>query len=206
MQKLITLFLILGLLTATLVCLAQADSEPMTLRFWNMWTGADGEVLEEIVARFNEVNPYGITIEMDRDSNMNSKMQVAYASNTAPPLTLINTGSIQDLVYQEAIVPIDDIWEKTTLDKNDFVAAILDECSYDGHLYSLPMQVNTRFLYWNKSLLERAGYDPNTPPKTWEELKEMSTAITALDDSIYGGGCPYDFHAGLILMIKDYGG
>ena len=34
----------------------------------------------------------------------------------------------------------------------------------------------------------------------------MSAAIDALGDSIYGGGCPYDFHAGLILMIKGYGG
>ncbi len=201
-MMLMTLFAGISMTAAS----AEAESKPITIEFWNSWTGADGDVLEEIVNRFNEVNPYGITIEMDRDSDMNTKLQVAYASNTAPALTLINTGSIQDLVYQGAIIPMDDVFDKTTLDRADFVETILTECSDNGTLYSLPMQVNTRFLYWNKTLLAQAGYDPNVGPATWEELKEMSAAIDALGDSIYGGGCPYDFHAGLILMIKGYGG
>jgi multiple sugar transport system substrate-binding protein len=209
LSLLMSVMLVLTLFSGFGLTAASAESTenaPITIDFWNSWTGADGEVLEEIVDRFNEVNPYNITIEMDRDSDMNTKLQVAYASNTAPALTLINTGSTQDLVYQGAIIPIDDIFDKTTLSRSDFVESILTECSDNGVLYSIPMQVNTRFLYWNKTLLAQAGYDPDKGPETWEELKEMSAAISALGDNIYGGGCPYDFHAGLILMIKGYGG
>lgn len=206
MKKSLALILTLILLASVCSFSIAEEAAPITIDFWNSWTGADGEVLEEIVDRFNEVNPYGITISMDRDPDMNTKLQTAYASNTAPALILLNTGSIQDLVFQEAIIPIDDIWEKTNLVRDDFVEAILTECSCQGKLYSIPMQVNTRFLFWNKTLLEQAGYDPNVGPQTWEELKEMSLAISNLGPDIYGGGCPFNFHAGLVLMIKAYGG
>lgn len=41
------------------------EAEPITIQFWNGWTGADGEILTKYVEEFNSSNPYGITIEMD---------------------------------------------------------------------------------------------------------------------------------------------
>lgn len=37
----------------------------VTIQFWNSFTGTDGDVLREIVDRFNEENEDGITVEMD---------------------------------------------------------------------------------------------------------------------------------------------
>ena len=55
----------------------EAASDPITISFWNGWTGADGEILTEYVEEFNEVNPYGITIEMDINPEFLTKISAA---------------------------------------------------------------------------------------------------------------------------------
>ncbi len=42
----------------------EGPSEPVTLTFWNGFTGTDGEVLVDIVNTYNETNDKNITIEM----------------------------------------------------------------------------------------------------------------------------------------------
>jgi len=186
---------------------AAADgTTPITIDFWNTWTGSDGAVMDEIVERFNATNPYGITVNMDRDAEMETKIQVAYAANSAPPLILMSSMNIVPQLLQGNIVPMDDIFDSTALEESDFVEAIINDCRFQDHLYVLPMQVNSRFLYWNKDLLNAAGFDGENGPQTWEELAEMSLAITDESKNIYGGGAPYDYAGGLIIMMMDFGG
>lgn len=51
---------------------------------------------------------------------------------------------------------------------------------YDGKQYMMPINTNTYVLYYNKDLLEAGGY--SEPPKTMEELFEMGTALTKVED------------------------
>jgi multiple sugar transport system substrate-binding protein len=37
-------------------------------------------------------------------------------------------------------------------------------------------------LYWNKDAFEEAGLDPETPPATWEDLREMHDDITVVEN------------------------
>lgn len=41
-------------------------------------------------------------------------------------------------------------------------------------------------MYYNLELLEKAGLDPDNPPKTWMELLNASAKIHALGPDIYG--------------------
>ena len=36
-------------------------------------------------------------------------------------------------------------------------------------------------MIYNKNLLRDAGFDPEDPPETWQELEEMAAAITVAD-------------------------
>jgi sn-glycerol 3-phosphate transport system substrate-binding protein len=39
---------------------------------------------------------------------------------------------------------------------------------------ALPVAFTTPVLFWNKDLFKDSGLDPNKPPKTWEELQDIS--------------------------------
>lgn len=74
----------------------------------------------------------------------------------------------------------------------------------DGEIYSFPLQIANFdwIMAYNKDLMSQAGLDPNNPPKTWDELLQMSKAITeAGNGQYYGLGLPLQnaFPYGTIL-------
>lgn len=207
MRKVVSLLLTLTLLGSIIVLPAAADEyAPVTLELWNAYTGPDGEVLEQVVERFNEVNERNITIVLDRDSNMNTKLVTAFSSNTAPALFTMSMLDMANYVVQGNLRPISDIWDRTTLDKDDFSADVLATGQYHGEQYIMPLQINSRYVYWNKDLLAKAGYDPDVGPKTWDEFAEMSLAMTDAKNGVYGGTIPYDNCGAIMSMMIDYGG
>jgi len=60
----------------------------------------------------------------------------------------------------------------------------------DGNMLSMPFNSSTPIMYYNKTVFEKAGLDPNTPPKTWEEMGEFSKKI------IESGAAPCGFTMG----------
>ncbi len=53
--------------------------------------------------------------------------------------------------------------------------------TYNDQLWGVPTEVNTYLLLYNKRLLAEAGY--SEPPKTFEELVEIASAITKKDET-----------------------
>lgn len=200
-----TAFLLIGCITASLAgCNTGSpmagkekgdeseSGDGITIQFWNSFTGTDGDVLREIVNQYNEENDKNITIEMDimPADSMEEKLPAAIASETAP--ALIVKGNFLTATYAEnnIISPVDDFFEATGSDKENFSTESLETLQYEGKQMMIPMQVQSTFLYWNKDLFEAAGLDPETPPATWEEVAEYAKKITDPSKKIYGIGLP----------------
>src|SRR5690606_30791392 len=54
--------------------------------------------------------------------------------------------------------------------------AAVNGATVNGELYGYPTEIQTYALYYNKKLLEKAGY--SDPPETWDELYEIAEATT----------------------------
>lgn len=164
-----------------------AAAEPITIQFWNSWTGADGELLTELVDEFNETNDSGITIEMDimPSNDMSQKLATSVGAGTAAPLLLYNTAIKFSYGKEGELMNIDGIFDRTNLKKEDFDAEVLKLGEFDGTDYFIPMQASTYYFFWNKDLFEQAGLDPETPPATWDEYEEMAAKLTDPDRNIY---------------------
>jgi len=55
---------------------------------------------------------------------------------------------------------------------------------YNGKPYGMPWYTDTGLLYYRKDLLKNSGY--SSPPKTWDELKQMTTKVLAESDTRFG--------------------
>lgn len=60
--------------------------------------------------------------------------------------------------------------------KENYPEAAVSGSSVNGELLGYPTEVQTYALYYNKKLLEEAGY--TEPPSTWDELYEIAKATT----------------------------
>lgn len=166
------------------------DSEGVTIQFWNAFTGTDGDILRDIVAKFNSENEDHITIEMDimPRATLNEKLAPALLTDTAPALVLQSNTDVAIHAQNGNMIPLDDFFEKTGTDKADFMPAALEGLQYNGSQIMIPMQWCTQYLFYNKDLFKEAGLDPETPPSTWEEIAEYASAITDPSKNIFGYG------------------
>ncbi|NLL70639.1 MAG: ABC transporter substrate-binding protein [Epulopiscium sp.] len=169
-----------------------SSKKEITIQFWNAFTGSDGDILREIVNRFNKENEDGIKIEMDimPGSTLVEKLAPAITTGTAPAMILAGNMDVVNYSKTGSILPMTDFFDITEADKSDFTAASLESLQYDGEQMMIPMQWFTQYLYYNKDLFEAAGLDPETPPKTWEEVKEFAAMITNPDKNVFGVGLP----------------
>lgn len=205
MKKLVGMFLALTMLLSLACPVASlAENEPVTVQFWNGWTGSDGDVLMEMVDQFNETNPYNITIEMDINAQFQEKIAGAFANKTAPALILA-ANNYKD-IYAGQLQPMDDLFEQTSLKREDFIAGYMDSCSTNGALYVLPFQVTARYLYWNKDLFAAAGLDPEAPPTSFAQWTEMAAKITNPDANVYGSGLSYNNAVTNLAIMQRMGG
>ncbi|MFJ8192696.1 ABC transporter substrate-binding protein [Streptomyces sp. NPDC096094] len=88
-----------------------------------------------------------------------------------------------------------DITASTDLVKNfgDIRQDVRDMLTEDGKVYGIPNVSYTVGLVYNRKLFEQAGLDPNSPPKTWDEVREAAKKVADLGDGYvgygeYGGG------------------
>jgi multiple sugar transport system substrate-binding protein len=77
--------------------------------------------------------------------------------------------------------PVEDILPQEFID--DFYPDVMKSFEIDGVAYGIPLYVSPYVLYYNRTLFEQAGLDPNTPPTTYEEMLEDAKSLSKLKDS-----------------------
>ena len=76
---------------------------------------------------------------------------------------------------------------KTVPHVNDIQPQLLDNFrDSNGKLYGLPTANYSMGLVYSKPLFQRAGLDPENPPKTWDEVRAAAKKIAALGNGTVG--------------------
>ncbi|MFE3554418.1 ABC transporter substrate-binding protein [Streptomyces sp. NPDC059193] len=146
---------------------------------------------KEDVAEFNKTYPNvtiegrstpGQCLEPPRFTAMlkaKSQPDVFYAYFTDLQQVLDNDGAedISAYVTPASVPALGDI------DKH-----VLDVLKRDGKLYGVPTSNYTMGLLVNRKLFQQAGLDPDTPPRSWEEVRAAAKKIAALGNGVAGFG------------------
>jgi ABC-type glycerol-3-phosphate transport system substrate-binding protein len=76
--------------------------------------------------------------------------------------------------------------------KKDIIPSILNEVTYQGHIWSWPFLLDIIVQARNGELVQKAGLDPAQNPATWDEL--ISMAKTVVDKKAAPFGVTFDAH------------
>jgi len=132
--------------------------------------------VEPMIEEFQQMNP-NISVEPIYVGweEYNTKIETMVASGQAPDCGMINIMDVYRYAAYEALVPLDDVVPAEQI--KQYGESLLDGCKWEGQLYGLPYACGNFVLVWNKDVFEQAGLDPQTPPKTWDEVIEFSKQI-----------------------------
>ena len=190
-----------------------APKEPVTIQWMNWWGAAREPLMLEIIARFEEEYPY-ITVENQVQpwDNREQRAATAIASKTPPSLIMVPRVEAQMFAHEGLIVPIDDYIQAKGIDVYDvFYEGDINNCRWADHFWSYPLPsggVDSSFWLYGKNMLREAGLDPESPPKTWQEVEKAIDATTVIKDGVLEavglGGVTGRFHSWLYCNDGKY--
>lgn len=179
-------------LTALAIGMAAASAQAEDL-VYSGWIGTYSylePVAGEMEAKFEAQHP-GVDF-IRRDVPFEKALDqatVAHLGGNASDLIHLIPGWVPAMEAIGGLAPLDDLFTEEEL--GQIPDAALEALRFDdGKLYALPWVPGPVMMFYNRNLLEQAGFDPDQPPTTWDELKEMIQGVCALpagdDGKIYG--------------------
>lgn len=159
------------------------SAAPVTIQFWNNFTGtgALGNELGTLVNQFNATHS-GIVVDpvYQPYATMLQTLQTAVAAKQPPAIAQLELTTNAQLAADGALTPIPKLLSKTTASalKKSIIPSIASANSYNGTLYTVPFGYNSNVLYYNKSLLAKAGISASEMPTTWAKLETDAKKLT----------------------------
>ncbi|MCC6361259.1 MAG: ABC transporter substrate-binding protein [Phycisphaerales bacterium] len=153
------------------------------VRYWEKWTGVEGAAIETLVDRFNATAgaEAGVWVECSAVSNIEQRLLIAIAGGDPPDVAGLVDSRIPQYADQNALLALDELVREDGIQLDSFKPIWIDLCRYDGRLYALPSTPFTIALFYNRTLFREAGLDPDSPPRTLDELNAAAVKLTKRD-------------------------
>lgn len=153
-------------------------------------------VMQDAKKEFEAANS-GVTVELQpiqaNDDDYGTKLSLAQRSaDTAPDVFYEDTFKVRSDVDAGYLLRLDSYLEKWD-DWSAFnEAAKAAGRADDGGIYAVPLGTDTRAIWYNKAVFQKAGVPVPWQPKTWDDILTTARSIKASDPSVI----PFNMYAG----------
>ena len=189
MRRSVAIVVAAAMLSVTLAsCGGERSAGPsegrVTVTFWHSFVSGTIPALRQMIARFEEEHPH-IRINaqyIPTGDALVQKLITSVQSNTAPDVSWVRAHYMHEMVKADAIYQmshfIDGPNGLSDEELDDFYPSLLQYASWQGTLYSIPMEATNLGLLYNKGHFREVGLDPDRPPRTWDELREYARRLS----------------------------
>ncbi len=158
-----------------------AGKTPVEVFSW--WTtGGEANGLQKLMDQFNAENPdaevFNAAVAGGAGSNAKAVLKTRMLGGDPPDSFQVHMGHelIDTWVTTDFMEPLDDVYSEYGF--NDvFPQGVLDIVSYDGHPWSVPVNIHRSNVMWyNQAIFEQYGL---TAPTTWNEFIAVAETLKA---------------------------
>ncbi len=158
---------------------------PKTTIRYALWGGASEvqyarEICESFVKKHPEIR---MDVAVYPWGQYWAKVQTQIASGLAPDVMSFYSGNFGVWVDRGALAPLNDLAKRSGLDLNRFYSAAIENCTWQGKLYCIPMEMPAWTLVYSKDRMEESGIPRSQWPKpdkplTWQEFTALAKRLT----------------------------
>jgi ABC-type glycerol-3-phosphate transport system substrate-binding protein len=160
---------------------ALAPAQKVTLVLWHSYSGARAQLFDTLVKEWNKANP-SINVKPEYGGSlwsMRDKLLTAIGGGAGPNLAEIDSYWTPIFAKPGSLVNLEPFMAADkSFNKADLARASLQSTQYQGASYSVPFNLSTIVMYYNKGLFKAAGLDPNKAPADWAELVASAQKLT----------------------------
>ena len=168
---------------------SQAATE---IQFWHAMDGAYVDALSRLVDRFNASQSEVKVIATNHGSHAETLSAGLAAAKAKKPPHILQAHELGAADLAASARLFKPLWQLAAengmrFERDEyFTPAASPYADAGGRLLALPFNSSTPVLFVNRNLLQKAGLDPDKPPKTWPDMQAM---LLELQKS--GVDCPY---------------
>ncbi|HEX4217722.1 MAG TPA: extracellular solute-binding protein [Acidimicrobiales bacterium] len=139
--------------------------------------------LNSMVSTFEQSHPnIKVTVNGEASTNIAADVQRQEVAGQTPDVVQVVFDSMNFAINDLGAVSLEKIAGPAAVKAafggdHPFTAAAAKLGEYKGKTYGIPWTLSTPILFYNASLFQQAGLDPNSPPKTWDEVVTDADAI-----------------------------
>ncbi len=140
------------------------------------WGDTYNKLMENIGNEYTKAHPE-TKINWIFEDDYQTKFLTTVAGGDPPDIVEAEFYFQASLNQKGAVMQLDNYFQTAGLTPDMFVEAVYKYCVYKGKIYGVPGGSDFLCVFWNKSLYQDAGLDPEAPPKTLAELLDHSKKI-----------------------------
>ncbi len=184
-----------------LAAVASSAAAQTEVHWWHAMGGELGAKLEEIVAGYNASQGDYVVVPTYKGTypeTMTAAIAAFRAGEQPAVVQVFEVGTGTMMAAEGAIYPVYQLMADMgeDFDPQAFLPSVVGYYTdTEGNMLSMPFNSSTPIMYYNKDVFEAAGLDPETPPRTWEELEQFSRQI------MESGAAPCGFTTAWISWI-----
>lgn len=176
---LVATVLTLGLAITAAAGAAGDRPQKVTISFWHAFGGGRMTFIQRMVDDFNFTHPE-IEVQVEFKGTYRETLNAAILAarqGKAPHVVQIFEVGSQLALDSGIFVPVADLLQPGDFPTEDYIAPLLNYYTIGGRINSLPWNSSSPILYYNKDALRRAGWDPESPPSTFQQVLEASRRV-----------------------------
>lgn len=172
---------VVGVLGAVVISELVVRREPskegrVVVTYWEKWTNFEEAAMREVVKEFNRSQDR-IYVEFLSVSGIGQKVLMATAGGIPPDVAGLFGANVAQYAFNNAVMPLDEMAAEAGISREDYIPIYWDICSYRGRLWALPSTPASTTLHFNRTMFREGGWDPERPPRTFEELDAMDKQL-----------------------------
>ncbi|MFJ4261965.1 extracellular solute-binding protein [Paenarthrobacter nicotinovorans] len=153
-------------------------------------------VMQDAKKEFEAANS-GVTVDLQpiqaNDDDYGTKLALAQRSpDTAPDVFYEDTFKVRSDVDAGYLLKLDSYLEAWDEWGKFSEAAKAAGRADDGGIYAVPLGTDTRAIWYNKAVLQKAGIPVPWQPQSWEDILTMARKVKAVDPTVI----PFTMYAG----------
>ena len=164
--------------------------------------------IEEIVAAFSAETGVDVSVSVVSGDEYWTRIEAGIAGGDVVDIFWMHSNEAQRYMENGILLDLTDhITNSEKVDLDRFPDDIRELYVYEGRIYSMPKDIDTIALWYNRTLFEEAGIDTPNETWTWDHFYEVAVALTDPEAGIWGTAMnPGNDQDGWMNIIYSMGG
>src|SRR3954468_20103198 len=157
----------------------KSAKKPVEITLWHWMPRANEAALQGLADKFNSSqSDVKVTLvnQIDWEATF-QKYKAGLGTGDLPDIVQLQETDQQQIIDTQTVLPASVCAKADKYSFSDFLPRVISYFTVQGKQYAMPFNTSGPVLYYNKKAFSAAGLDPNTPPKTLDEVRAAAEKL-----------------------------